>query len=196
MSDAVLPGELPRPAPAAVIARKWLWLSLIVNLLLLIATGGVGLFAFLLSYDLQEARLQLEKEIQTRQRTERYLQESRMRLAEVQREAERLSQVLSARATDPARHDAGKPELPVTLHFRKAFWGKGLVAEIDNTSEQYLTLILSVRNPTLATARRFQITIKGGDDLAFGHDDGWQFASGDEVGIYHNDYKPLKAIVP
>jgi hypothetical protein len=156
----------------------------------------VGLFAFLLSYDLQEARLQLEKEIQTRQRTERYLQESRMRLAEVQREAERLSQVLSARATDPARHDAGKPELPVTLHFRKAFWGKGLVAEIDNTSEQYLTLILSVRNPTLATARRFQITIKGGDDLAFGHDDGWQFASGDEVGIYHNDYKPLKAIVP
>lgn len=196
MSDAVVPGEAARPAPAAMIARKWFWLSVMLNLLLLIAAGGAVLFAFLLQYDLQDARLQVDKEIQARHRAEQYLQESRMRLAEVQREAERLSQVVAARAADPAQHDAGKPELPVTLHFRRSFWGRGLVAEIENTSEQYLTLILSVRNPTLATARRFQVSLKGGDDIAFGHDDGWQFASGDEVAIYHNDYRPLKTIVP
>jgi hypothetical protein len=179
-----------------VILRKWFWFSILVNFLLLVVAGGAILFAFMLSYDLQDARLQTEKETQARQRAEHYLQESRARLADVQREAQRLSQVLSARATDPAQYDSGKPELPVTLHFRKSFWGKGLVAVIENTSDQYLTLVLSVRNPTLATAKRFTIQLKGRDDLDFGHDDGWQFASGDEVGIYHNNFKALKAIVP
>lgn len=196
MSESSSMSEPDRIPARSVIGRKWFWLSIIANLLLLMAAIGATLFAFMLSYDLQDARMQTEKERQARQRAEQYLQESRARLADVQREAQRLSQVLSARAVDPAQHDTGKPELPVTLHFRKSFWGKGLVAEIENTSDQYLTLVLSVRNPTLATAKRFEIQLKGGDDLDFGHDDGWQFASGDEVGLYHNDFKALKMIVP
>lgn len=179
-----------------VIARKWFWLSILANILLLVTAGGAVLFAFMLSYDLQDAKLQAEKEIQARHRAEQYLQESRARLADVQREARRLSRVLSSRAADPAQYDSGKPELPVTLHFRKSFWGKGLVAEIENTSDQFLTLILTVRNPTLSSAKRFKIELKGKDDLDFGHDDGWQFASGDEVGLHHNDFKALRMIVP
>lgn len=180
----------------AFIARKWFWLSLIINIVLLVAAGGTALFAFMLSYDLQDAKLQLEKETQARQRAEQYLQESRARLAEVQREAQRLSQVLSTRAVDPVLHDEGKAELPINLSFRRSFWGKGLVAVIENTSDQYLTLVLNVRNPTLSTAKRFQIQLKGRDDLHFGHDDGWEFASGDEVNIFHNSYKTLKTRVP
>jgi hypothetical protein len=185
-----------RPGDGHASPRKWLWVSVIANILLLITAGGAVLFAFMLSYDLQDARLHAEKEMQARHRAETYLQESRGRLAEVQREAQRLSQVLSTRAIDPLLHDAGKPELPVNLRFRKSFWGKGLVAVIENTSDQYLTLVLNVRNPTLSTARRFQIQLKSEDTLDFGHDDGWQFASGDAVAIYHNDYKALKMNVP
>ncbi len=181
---------------SSVSVRKWLWLSGLGNVLLLLLAGGATLFAFMLSYDLQEAKIRLDKETQARQRAERYLEESRARLADVQREAQRLNQVLSSRAVDPAQYDAGKPEMPVSLRFRKSFWGKGLVAEFKNSSEHYLTLVLSVRNPTLATAKRFEIQIKGGGDLDFGHDDGWQFASGDEVGVYHSNYQSLKIIVP
>jgi hypothetical protein len=181
---------------ARVISRKWFWVSIMANAVLLIAAGGLVLFAFVLSYDLQNAKLQAGKEVQARQRAEQYLQESRARLAEMQREAQRLSEVLSTRAIDPAQQDDGKPELPINLHFRRSFWGKGLVAVIENTSDQYLTLVLSVRNPTLSTAKRFEIQLKSGDTLDFGHDEGWQFASGDEVAIYHNDYKALKTIVP
>ncbi len=196
MNDPVSMSGSDQPASRSGIARKWFWLSIITNVLLLMAAGGAVLFAFMLSYDLQDARLQTEKEIQARHRAEQYLQESRARLAEAQREAERLSHALSKRAADPAQYDEGKPVLPVTVRFRKSFWGKGLVAVIENTSDQYLTLVLSVRNPTLSTAKRFQIEVKGGDDLDFGHDDGWQFASGDEVGLYHNDFKALKIMVP
>ncbi len=196
MNDPVSIGSSEQPASRSGIARKWFWLSILANILLLMTAGGAVLFAFMLSYDLQDARLQTEKEIQARHRAEQYLQESRARLAEAQREAERLSHALSKRAADPAQYDEGKPVLPVTVRFRKSFWGKGLVAVIENTSDQYLTLVLSVRNPTLSTAKRFQIEVKGGDDLDFGHDDGWQFASGDEVGLYHNDFKALKIMVP
>lgn len=196
MNDPVSMSSSEQPASRSSIARKWFWLSILANILLLITAGGAVLFAFMLSYDLQDARLQTEKEVQARHRAEQYLQESRARLAEAQREAERLSHALSKRAADPAQYDDGKPVLPVTVRFRKSFWGKGLVAVIENTSDQYLTLVLSVRNPTLSTAKRFQIEVKGGDDLDFGHDDGWQFASGDEVGLYHNDFKALKIMVP
>jgi hypothetical protein len=196
MNDPVSMSSSEQPASRTGIARKWFWLSILANILLLITAGGAVLFAFMLSYDLQDARLQAEKEVQARHRAEQYLQESRARLAEAQREAERLSHALSKRAADPAQYDDGKPVLPVTVRFRKSFWGKGLVAVIENTSDQYLTLVLSVRNPTLSTAKRFQIEVKGGDDLDFGHDDGWQFASGDEVGLYHNDFKALKMVVP
>lgn len=190
MSD---PGQ---PASSQVIAKKWFWLSILANVLLFMMASGAVLFSFMLSYDLQDARLQAEKEVQARHRAEQYLQESHARLAEAQREAERLSRALSQRAADPAQYDEGKPALPVAIRFRKSFWGKGLVAVIENRSDQYLTLVLSVRNPTLSTAKRFQIELKGGDDLDFGHDDGWQFSSGDEVGLYHNDFKALKMIVP
>jgi hypothetical protein len=196
MNDPVSMSSSEQPASRTGIARKWFWLSIIANVLLFIAAGGAVLFAFMLSYDLQDAKLHTEKEVQARHRAEHYLQETRARLAEAQRETERLSHALSKRAADPAQYDDGKPALPVSVRFRKSFWGKGLVAVIENTSDQYLTLVLSVRNPTLSTAKRFQIEVKGGDDLDFGHDDGWQFASGDEVGLYHNDFKTLKMVVP
>jgi len=37
--------------------------------------------------------------------------------------------------------------------------GKGLVAVIENTSDRYLTVMLSVRNPTLSTARRYKLNL-------------------------------------
>jgi hypothetical protein len=176
------------------IARKWLWLSLIANALLLLLAGGAILFAFMVSYDLQDAKIRLAKEREDKQRIEAYLAESRARAAEVEREIRRLSQALNAR--DPAQAESGKPDLPVRISFRKSYLGIGLVAVIENTSSRYLTMVMTTRNPTLSTVKRFQIEVKPGDDIAFGHDDGWKFASGDEIGLYNDNYRALKLTVP
>jgi hypothetical protein len=176
------------------IARKWFWLSFIANALLLLLAGGAVLFAFVLSYDLQEVKIQLDKERQDKQRLEAYLAESRARAAEVEREVRRLSEAMTAK--DPAQTDSGKPALPVRIGFRKSYLGIGLVAVIENTSSRYLTMVMTTRNPTLSTVKRFQIEIKPGDDLAFGHDDGWKFTSGDELALYNDNYKALKITVP
>jgi hypothetical protein len=176
------------------VARKWFLLSLISNILLLVLAGGAILFAFMLSYDLQKAKVQLDKEKQDRHRVEAYLAESRARVAEIEREIRRLSQALNAK--DPAQVGSGKPALPVKVGFRKSYLGIGLVAVIENTSAHYLTLVMTTRNPTLSTVKRFQIEIAPGDDLAFGHNDGWKFASGDELNLYNDNYKALKLSVP
>lgn len=177
-----------------LIARKWLLFSLIANVLLLVLAVGAILFAFMLSYDLQQVKMQFGKEREGRQRLESYLAESRARVAEVEREIGRLSQALSA--GDAARIESAKPALPVKVSFRKSYLGIGLVAVIENTSARYLTLVMTARNPTLSSVKRFQIEIEPGDDLAFGHDDGWKFASGDELGLYNDNYKALKISVP
>lgn len=179
---------------APQVAKKWFMLSLIANILLLMLAGGAILFAFMLSYNLQDAKIQLAKEKEDKQRVESYLAESRARAAEVEREIRRLSQALNAK--DPAQAESGKPELPVMVDFRKSYLGIGLVAVIENTSTHYLTLVMTARNPTLSTVKRFQIEIAPGDDLAFGHNDGWKFTSGDELSLYHDNYKALKLIVP
>jgi septal ring factor EnvC (AmiA/AmiB activator) len=176
------------------VARKWLLLSLIANVLLLVLAGGSVLFAFMLSYDLQKAKIAIDKEKQDRQRVEAYLAESRARAAEVEREIRRLSQALNAK--DPAQIESSKPDLPVQVSFRRSYLGIGLVAKIKNASTHYLTLVMTTRNPTLSTAKRFQIEIKPGDEVDFGHDDGWKFTSGDELALYNDNYQALKVTVP
>lgn len=179
---------------APQVAKKWLLLSLIANALLLVLAAGSVLFAFMLSYNLQDAKIQLAKEKEDKQRVESYLAESRARAAEVEREIRRLSQALNAQ--DPVQAESGKPDLPVLVSFRKSYLGIGLVAVIENTSSHYLTLVMTARNPTLSTIKRFQIEVAPGDDLAFGHNDGWKFASGDELSLYHDNYRAFRLIVP
>jgi len=176
------------------VEKKWFLFSLLGNVLLLVLAGGTILFAFMLSYYLQDARIQLDREKQDKHRLETYLAESRARAAEVEREIQRLNQALYG--TAHAQVGSGKPALPVKISFRKSYLGIGLVAVIENTSTRYLTLVLTTRNPTLSTFKRFRIEIEPGDDLAFGHDDGWKFASGDELGLYNDDYKALRLSVP
>ena len=183
--------EIQKPTQ---VARKWLWLSILANILLLVLAGGAILFAVTLSYDLQDTKIHLDKIKDEKRRVEAYLAESRARVNEVEREIKRLSQALNA--PDPAQLDSGKPKLPVKVHFRKSYLGIGLVAVIENTSERYLTMVLTTRNPTTSTAKRFQIEIKPQDDVAFGHDDGWKFTSGDELNLYNDNYKAFKVKVP
>jgi len=74
--------------------------------------------------------------------------------------------------------------------------GKGLVAVIENTSDRYLTVMLSVRNPTLSTARRYKLDLDPRSSTDFGHLEGWQFSSGDEVGLFNDEFTGLRLSVP
>jgi hypothetical protein len=176
--------------------RRGLIVSIGLNVVLALLVGGLVLYAFMLNVDLDDVKRRLSKEVETRQQAERYLVETRNQLTDSLREIEQLKAQLAYKQTDYQAATSAKPALPVVVNFRSSLLGKGLVAKIENTSDRYLTVVLTVRNPTLSTARRFKLDLDPKSSTDFGHLEGWQFASGDEVGLFNDEFGALKITVP
>jgi hypothetical protein len=177
-------------------ARRGLILSIGANVVLLLLACGLLLYVFMLNVDLGDIKRRLSKEVENHQHTERYLIEARNQLTETQREIEQLKAQLSFNETDYQAAASAKPALPVIVSFRSSILGKGLVAVFENTSDRYLTVVLSVRSPTLSTARRFSLKLDPKSSADFGHMEGWQFASGDELGLFNDDFSALRLMAP
>ena len=176
--------------------RRGLVVSIGLNAVLLVLVSGLALYAFMLNVDLGDVKRHLSKEIETRQQAERYLIETRNQLTDSLREIEQLKAQLAYKETDFQAAATAKPALPVVVGFRSSMLGQGLVAMIENTSDRYLTVVLAVRNPALSTAKRFQLELDPRSRTDFGHLEGWQFASGDEVGLFNDAFGALKITVP
>ena len=176
--------------------RRGLIVSMGLNVVLGLLACGLVLYAFILNVDLGDLKRRMSKEVEFRQQAERYLVETRNLLTDRQREIEQLKAQLAYRETDYQAAAAAKPALPVVINFRSAFLGKGLVAVIENTSDRYLTVVLSVRNPTLSTARRFKLDLDPRSSTDFGHLQGWPFVSGDELALYNDAFGALRLSVP
>jgi hypothetical protein len=176
--------------------RRGLIVSIGVNVVLLLLACGLMLYAFMLNVDLGDVKRHLSKEVETREQAERYLIETRNQLNDSMREIEQLKAQLAYKETEVQAAVSAKPALPVLVGFRSSMLGKGLVAVIENTSDRYLTVWLAVRNPTLSTAKRFKLQLDPKSSTDFGHMEGWQFASGDEVGLFNDEFGALKITVP
>lgn len=180
------------PAPR----RRGFATALVVAAVMFVAVCGLALYAFMLNVDLGEIKRRLSKEIEVRQQAERYLTETRNQLVASRREVEQLKAQLAYRETDYRAAIAARPPLPVVVEFRASLLGRGMVAVIENTSERYLTVVLSVRNPTLSTAKRFRIDIEPRERASFGHLEGWAFSSGDEFALFNDEFAALRLSVP
>jgi multidrug efflux pump subunit AcrA (membrane-fusion protein) len=177
--------------------RRSLIVSVSLNAALFLVACGLALYAFMLNVDLGDVKRRLSKEVETRQQVEGYLVETRNQLTLTLRENEQLKAQLAYKESDyQAAAAAAKPALPLLVSFRSSILGKGLVAVIENTSDRYLTVVLSVRNPTLSTAKRFKLELEPKSSTDFGHLEGWQFASGDEVALFNDEFGPLRLTVP
>ncbi|MFN3544502.1 MAG: hypothetical protein ACK4UX_06590 [Thiobacillus sp.] len=177
-------------------ARRGLWVAVGVSVVLLLVTCGLLLYAFMLNVDLGDLKRRLSKEIETRQLAERYLVETRNQLNESLREMEQLRAQLAYRDSEYRTMATAKPSLPVAVSFRSSMLGRGLVAVLDNHSDRYLTVTLVVRNPTRSIAERFTVELEPRARTEFGHLEGWQFAAGDEVMLFHDSYAELRLSVP
>jgi hypothetical protein len=185
----------PCPSPVKP-RRRGLTVSITLNVVLLVMMCGLALYAFMLNVDMGEVKRRLSKEIETHQQAERYLIETRNQLTDSLREIEQLKAQLSYKESDTQAVVAAKPALPVVIGFRASMLGKGLVAVIDNTSERYLNVTLTVRNPGQSIAQRFKLKLEPRSSTDFGHLEGWQFSPGDEVGLYSDEFAALRITVP
>lgn len=186
----------PVESAATPRARRGLFVSIVLNVILLLVACGLALYAFMLNVDLGDLKRRVSKEIELRQQSERYLVETRNQLTESLRVIDQLKAQLAYRESDFQAAASIKPSLPVAVNFRSSILGKGLVAVIENHSDRYLTVVLSVRNPTLSVSRRFKLDLDPHSKADFGHMEGWQFVSGDELAVFNDEFKPLRLSVP
>lgn len=182
--------------PTVLPKRRGLIVSVGLNIVLVVVVFGLALYAFMLNVDLGDLKRRMSKEIETRQQSERYLVETRNKLTDSLREIEQLKAQLAYRQTDYLAATAVKPALPVVVNFRSSILGKGLVAVIENTGDRYLTVVLSVRNSNLSTGKRFKLDLDPHTRTDFGHLEGWQFVSGDELTLLNDEFGALKLSVP
>jgi hypothetical protein len=89
-----------------------------------------------------------------------------------------------------------KPPMPVSVSFRTATFGSGLVAQFKNTSSRYLTVVLYFENRTLHQSTNGYIELTPLDMKEIGWAEGWKFMSGEYIVVSHEDYSTLSVRVP
>jgi hypothetical protein len=191
----IMENSMPPPS-ANQPKRRGLVVAVGLNVVQLVLICILVLYAFMLNVDLGDVKRRLSKEVEIRQQTETYLVETRNQLTGSLHEIEQLKAQLAYKETDYQATATALPPMPVVVNFRSSILGKGLVAVIQNTSDRYLTVVLSVRNPSLSTAKRFKLELEPKSSTDFGHLEGWQFAAGDELGLYNDGFDALKITVP
>jgi hypothetical protein len=171
------------------------WRSWLACGVLLFMVVGLGAYVIAQQVELSEGRQQLQGARAALANSEKALTQLRNSQKSLVRQVESLQRELLVRRVIPTLV-TGKPPLPVRVTFRDALLGSSLVARIENLSERHLRLMVSVRNPTLSRTGRFELELAPGEHEELGHLEGWSFSSGDEVGIYQDDYSGQQIIVP
>lgn len=190
MENSVPPPSANQPK------RRGLVVSIGLNVVQLVLICILVLYAFMLNVDLGDVKRRLSKEVEIRQQTETYLVETRNQLTDSLHEIEQLKAQLTYKETDYQATATALPPMPVVINFRSSILGKGLVAVLQNTSDRYLAVVLSVRSPSLSTAKRFKLELEPKSSTDFGHLEGWRFAAGDELGLYNDGFDALRITVP
>ena len=88
------------------------------------------------------------------------------------------------------------PEVPVRVQFRRSQMGRGLVGMFSNYSAKQLTVVMAFRNPTTGQTKQLQQQIAPGAVLEIGYQEGWQFASGDQIAIRSAGFEIIRSVVP
>jgi len=181
---------------AALPARRGLVFAIGLNVVLVVLLSGLALYAFMLNVDMGDLKRRMSMEVETRQQAERVQVELRNQLTERQREIAQLKAQLAYKERDYQVAVAAKPALPVVVNFRSSILGKGLVAVIENVSNRYLAVVLSVRHPNTSRVRRFKVDLEPQSKTDFGHLEGWEFVSGDNLSLINNEFGVLTLSVP
>lgn len=176
---------------------------LVATAILAIATVAFALMYMLASRDLDGQRASvaaLQTELLS---VKSVLEKETSRVAELQSEIQSKEQALAqekstAESAQAAldREKARLPPVPVRIVMRRSVWGGGLVITLVNNSEKQLPLLLGTVNPTTQAVKKFSLQIAPGAKAEIGSQEGWPFASGDQVLLRSAGFEDVPYTVP
>lgn len=103
-----------------------------------------------------------------------------------------LQQQLAARTN--ALQQQEKRDLPITLSFRPALLGSGLIAVFKNNSAEALETATVFSSVSIVQQREAHLVIPAGGAQQFGHQEGWAFASGQHIKLSNAQFRPMHSL--
>lgn len=89
-----------------------------------------------------------------------------------------------------------KPDLPLSIGFRKAFLGPGLVMELRNNSGAQLEIAAAFTSPATGLTQQRSIVLPSNVVMQFGSAQGWAFVAGQRITFRNVNYRPAEVAVP
>jgi len=88
-----------------------------------------------------------------------------------------------------------KPELPVTLSFRKAIMGPGYVAIFNTTIKAPVAVLVNLHSAALGTTKQIELHLDSTHPTELGHMEGAVIENGDTITIENQNYSPISFTV-
>jgi hypothetical protein len=89
-----------------------------------------------------------------------------------------------------------KPDLPVTVSFRRAILGGGLVARFRNNTALQLEIAALFISPSTGQRSQTQLVLGPGQTQEVGSLQGWQFIAGQQIQLSNTGFRPIVISVP
>lgn len=86
--------------------------------------------------------------------------------------------------------------MPVSVTFRKALVGHGMVAQLHNNSGALLRLNVTISSKSSGKSKQFEFVAPVGQKMEIGVLEGWDLIPGDEMTITHPDYSAYRCSAP
>lgn len=83
-----------------------------------------------------------------------------------------------------------KPDLPVSVSFRPAALGPGLVARFTTTVKQDVPVQVTVRSKAFGTSKQFRLHLQSAGLVELGHAEGAPLEPGDELLLENQAFSP------
>jgi anti-sigma-K factor RskA len=92
--------------------------------------------------------------------------------------------------------ELSKRDLPITVSFRSALLGSGLVGVFKNHSSSSLEVAAVMSSPTTNQEKRANLVIPANGSQEIGHAEGWPFAAGHRIKLSNGNYRDIEYTVP
>jgi hypothetical protein len=90
---------------------------------------------------------------------------------------------------------AKKPDLPITIAFRRALMGPGYVAVFNTTVKSPVSVLVALTSADLGTTKRFELHLNASTATELGHMQGAVIENGDTITVENANYSSTTIIV-
>jgi hypothetical protein len=88
------------------------------------------------------------------------------------------------------------PSLPITVQFRPALLGPGLVLMFENTSDSPITFVARLNRPATNITRSLELYAPAHRTVSIGSRDGWLGEHGDQITLKNNNSQTWNGSIP